>query len=208
MTEHASLAEALLAFQAEAMTLQATAINEGFKKKDGTPSKYVPLEELMTAVLPKLNEHGLVWLTMPCMAEGVPSLRYKLTHVTEDPAVFGQTIEGTMPLAIPAAASAQAQGSAITYARRYSMMAVLGLVAERDDDGQRAARRTPAAKPLLSGAQLDELRAACRGLKAQVIKTALTVRGIAHGPTPAQMFWFVTPEQFTDLCDELMAANR
>ena len=35
---------------------------------------------------------------------------------------------------------AQAQGSAITYARRYALMSMLGLVADTDDDGEAADR--------------------------------------------------------------------
>jgi len=40
----------------------------------------------------------------------------------------------------------QAQGSAVTYARRYAYMSVLGLVADEDDDGQRATQAVKAVK--------------------------------------------------------------
>ena len=40
----------------------------------------------------------------------------------------------------------QGQGSAVTYARRYSYCAALGIVADEDDDGQAASQPAPAAR--------------------------------------------------------------
>jgi hypothetical protein len=39
--------------------------------------------------------------------------------------------------------SPQAIGSAITYMRRYAISAVLGLIVEEDDDGNKASNPTP-----------------------------------------------------------------
>lgn len=130
MPEHDSLAAALLAFQAEAPTLQKDAINPHFK------NKYVSLDKLMNEVLPVLGKHGMIWLTKPSrFADDLtPSLAYKLIHVGT-----GESVEGEMPLMITKT-DPQGQGSAVTYARRYSMMAVLGLVANEDDDAKAATR--------------------------------------------------------------------
>lgn len=125
-----TLGEALLAVQVEAKAVQADAINEGFKR-NGKPSKYVPLETLMPAILPLLNKHGLIWITRPI--EG-PMLNYELLHVESD-----ESITGTMPLL--GVSNMQQLGGAITYARRQSLMAVLGLVAEKDDDGEKSSKR-------------------------------------------------------------------
>jgi|HubBroStandDraft_6_1064221.scaffolds.fasta_scaffold01839_24 hypothetical protein len=131
---HGCVEEALLAVQAEAPTLQKDAINPHFK------NKYVSLDTLMDAVLPILNKHGLVWVTMPSQdAEGRPVLRYRLIHAAGKSQAERNSIEGSMALMLTKQ-DPQGQGSAITYARRYSLMAVLGLVANEDDDAKAATR--------------------------------------------------------------------
>lgn len=204
MTEHKTLVEALLAFQASPPKLAKTATNPHFH------NKFVPLDGLMNQTLPVLAEHGLTWMTFPSQTEdGRPTLGYRLQHVS------GESVDGTMPLSIGDRVTPQAQGSAITYARRYAMMAVLGLVGDDDDDGNAASR--PAARATQANgngsqpptlAQLDELKTAARGLSGRDIKTALTVRGIAHGPSAVSMFINVPADQVQDLCDELMAVER
>lgn len=126
-----TLNAALLAFQAEAPALQRTALNPHFR------SRYVPLDELMGVVLPLLNKHGIVLAQTPCrMSEdAAPALTTRLTH-----AESGEYVEGTMPLLLTKS-DPQAQGAAITYARRYALMAMLGLVADEDDDGNAATPR-------------------------------------------------------------------
>ncbi len=59
--------------------------------------------------------------------------------------VSGNTIEGMLPLEPAKPRDPQSMGSAITYARRYAYMAILGIAAE-DDDGN-AASRKPKPKP-------------------------------------------------------------
>lgn len=129
-TQSNNLIGALLAVQGEAPKLQRSAINPAFR------SKYVTLDSLMEAILPVLNKNGLVWTALPCRDEGEPALNYRLVH-----APTGEALEGTMPLML-AKSDPQGQGSALTYARRYSIMAVLGLVADEDDDGNQASRPT------------------------------------------------------------------
>lgn len=98
----------------------------------------------MPPVLELLTKHGLVWITKPTLVPAqdgalLPALTYTLTH-----AESGHGISATMLLE-QAKRDPQGQGSAITYARRYALMAVLGLVADEDDDGNassRAPRRT------------------------------------------------------------------
>lgn len=129
---------ALLAVQAEAPTLQKSAINPHFS------SSYVPLDKLHEVVIPIINRNGLVWVTCPAVAEdSSPALQYRLVHVDS-----GESIDGLMPLVLDKA-TPQGQGSAITYSRRYALMAVLGLVSDSDDDGNAASghgRKAPARK--------------------------------------------------------------
>lgn len=129
MGESTGLLAAMLAVQAEAPTLKKTASNPAFKG-----SKYAPLDEVVETIGPILTAHGLVWTTKPSFNEAVgPTLRYKIAH-----APTGEEDEGEMPLLL-SKQDAQGQGSAITYARRYALCAYLNLVADDDDDGNRAA---------------------------------------------------------------------
>lgn len=126
--EPGSLLEAMLAVQAVAPKLKKSATNPHYK------SKFAPLDEIVEVVNPLLSEQGLVWTTLPSHNEAVgPTLRYKLSH-----APTGEYEAGEMPLLL-SKQDAQGQGSAITYARRYALCAVLNLVADDDDDGARAA---------------------------------------------------------------------
>jgi hypothetical protein len=131
-TKASNLAEALLAFQKDAPALQKDAVNPHFK------NDYISLDALMDAVLPVLNKHDLVVIQSPSYissSEGtVPSLHTIIQH-----APSGEKIEDSMPLFL-SKNDPQGQGSAITYARRYSLMAILGLVADNDDDGEAAVR--------------------------------------------------------------------
>lgn len=124
--------EALLAVQKETPALQKNGINPHFK------SKYITLENLMEQILPVLNKHGFIWLTFPTIDNNEPALLYELVYTPT-----GEKSHGTMLLQSRSVAP-QDQGSAITYARRYSLMAVLGLVADEDDDGQKANEVTKA----------------------------------------------------------------
>jgi hypothetical protein len=105
--------------------------------------KYLTLEKLMDAVLPLLNKHGLVWVTRPSFNRlgddrMAPILEYELVHRNAGSQIApSERVLGSMPLMLDKPTSQQL-GSAITYARRYSLCAVLGIVADEDDDGAKA----------------------------------------------------------------------
>lgn len=131
-----ALAKALLMVQQEAPKLQESGVNPHFH------SKFVPLEKVMETVLPILNAHQLVLVQTPAHIDGTPALRTSITH-TET----GEEVSGLMPLAIDKP-TPQAQGSALTYAKRYAVMSMLCLVGDKDDDGEAAsapARQSQAA---------------------------------------------------------------
>lgn len=127
MTDTAGLLQAMLAVQSEAPTLKKSKTNPHFK------SKFAPLDEIVETINPILHKHGLVWSTSPSFSDVGPTLKYELEH-----APTGEAKRGEMPLLL-SKQDAQGQGSAITYARRYALCAVLNLVADEDDDGARAA---------------------------------------------------------------------
>jgi len=99
---------------------------------------FADLADVTAAVMPKLAELGLSFSAMPTLSEdGRFVLRYLLRHTS------GDSDGGDYPLPDPTRASAQEIGSAITYARRYSLTAVTGLAPGGEDDDGKAASRKP-----------------------------------------------------------------
>jgi hypothetical protein len=82
----------------------------------------------------------------------------------------GEQMEGTMLLQA-AKNDPQGQGSAITYAKRYALMALCGLSADEDDDGNKASQpprrraASSAATGVITGAQQKRLFAIARDRK-------------------------------------------
>lgn len=101
--------------------------------------KYADLSSVLDAVTPALSENGLTLVQPMTLSEGILILETCLFHAS------GQWIGGTYP--VPMASKAQELGSAITYGRRYSITALLGIVAEDDDDGAAASQDRPERKP-------------------------------------------------------------
>lgn len=129
-TPKGTLFQALRDFQADAPDIPLDSSNPHFK------SKFASLPSVSRIVRPKLAEHGLVWTTMPSQdGEGRPTLKYKLAH-----AASGECEAGEMPLLL-IKSDPQGLGSALTYARRYALLSVLGLVGDDDDDGNHGSGR-------------------------------------------------------------------
>jgi hypothetical protein len=125
------LATALSAAQGEFETVSKTADNPFFK------SKYADLAAVVKAASPILAKHGLSVVQLPGYEDGVDVLTTRLLHSS------GEWIESTGRMLLTKQDS-QGWGSAVTYARRYSYSAALGLVTEVDDDGNAASAPAPA----------------------------------------------------------------
>lgn len=119
------LAPALVALQADLVPVAKSASNPFFK------SKYAPLNEVMASVQPLLAKHKLAVSQFLTNLNGDSAMRTILLHES------GQYIEDVQPLLL-VKQDPQSQGSATTYARRYGVMSVLGVVADEDDDGNKA----------------------------------------------------------------------
>lgn len=99
-------------------------------------SKYADLLAVWDACREALTQNGLsVSQLADTDAEGKAVLETILMHES------GEWIKGRLPL-LSVKADPQAQGSAITYARRYSLSAIIGLCTEEDDDAGAAMERT------------------------------------------------------------------
>jgi hypothetical protein len=135
------LATALNQAQAEFASVPKDSVNPFFK------SKYAALPEVVKTAGPVLGAHGLSVSQFVGREGGNDTLTTVLLHAS------GQFISSTMRLHL-AKMDAQGQGSAITYARRYSYMAVLGLVADDDDDGAAASgTQSPRQSPVFQQAK-------------------------------------------------------
>ena len=146
------IAGALAAFGAEATNPPQTRTAQVQTKAGGSYSYgYADLADVLAHVRPALAAHGLT-LTQEviCRPEKV-GVKTSLFHSS------GEFID-YRPLWLPAPAEAtpQAYGSAITYARRYSLLAALNLASASDDDGAGSGRPAGSGKPRPSGKTATE----------------------------------------------------
>lgn len=98
-------------------------------------SAYAPLDEVVEAVTPALLENGIFPTQQTEVGESCTILHTRFLHIS------GQWIGSTYPVH-PIKSDPQAEGSALTYARRYALMALAGIAPEDDDDGEKAADAT------------------------------------------------------------------
>ena len=128
-----AIASAFVKAQADFGPALKTNTNPHFK------SKYAGLDACVEAVIDALHKHGigLMQRTMPC--ESGVAVETVFIHTS------GETLSSG-PLQVPASKQdPQGYGSALTYARRYSLMAACGIAPE-DDDGNAASKQTSYAK--------------------------------------------------------------
>jgi hypothetical protein len=123
-----------------ATALAAAQINMGKALKKGSNhhfgSKYAELGSVMDACLPALNERGIAVIQ--------PTGENEFGRFVETIFIHGESGEQLscrVPL-IVGKNDMQGYGSAVTYARRYGLMAMAGIAAD-DDDGNAAAKAAP-----------------------------------------------------------------
>lgn len=116
--------------------LAAQKAQEAVKKANTNPafkSKYADLAGVVEAVVPALNEAGIAYMQLPTNDGELVGVTTILIHES------GATCTGTLHMK-PAKADPQGVGSAITYARRYALLAITGAAPE-DDDGAAASTK-------------------------------------------------------------------
>jgi len=114
-------------------------------------SKFADLPEVRNTVTPTLTANGIAAVQTLDVLDGQPCVVTRLLHVS------GQWIESVCP--IPAGKNMQEMGSAITYARRYSLSAICGIAADEDDDANTVSQPAAAAPPKGYAEWLKELDA-------------------------------------------------
>jgi hypothetical protein len=130
-TVHATLAAALAAAQGEMKPAAKTREVVVTMKSGGQYAySYAEFGAVVESVRLPLSRNGLAW-TQPIAQEGTKiTVRTVLMH-----GLSGQTLDSGPLTASAASPGPQDIGSVISYLRRYSLMALLG-VATEDDDGQ------------------------------------------------------------------------
>ena len=110
-------------FQSELPLITKSANNPFYK------SKYATLDAIQLTIQPLLKKHGLFYI-QNINEDGLYTTIYTID---------GEKIEsGRYPLTL---GDAQKTGSAITYAKRYALVAFLGIiVGDEDDDGNEASK--------------------------------------------------------------------
>jgi len=136
------LAAALSKAQGEMQAAIKDKINPFFK------SSYADLGSVWDAARPVLSKYGLCVMQTTEMTPDIS----RIIMVTTLAHTSGQWMKSYLPLN-PSKNDSQGIGAALTYLRRYSLSAIVGVVCDDDDDGETAAGRgkqqnqPPAPKP-------------------------------------------------------------
>lgn len=122
------IAPAIIKAQSEMGNARKGSTNPFFK------SKYADLNSIREAVMPALHENGIAVLQPTIHLDNRNFVETILIHTS------GETYSGLTEIISSKPNDPQAQGSAISYARRYGLQSILNIGAE-DDDGEHAVSR-------------------------------------------------------------------
>lgn len=161
-----NIATALLKAQTEMSNPKKGATNPFFK------SKYADLNAVREAVIPILNANGIVVVQPIVNIENKNFVQTILLHES------GEKMESLTEIIYNKVNDAQAQGSGISYARRYSLQSFVCVGAD-DDDGQKAVQPAPATKEKKLATRDNLIKAKTSGYTFEQVKK----------------FYITTPEQ-------------
>jgi len=177
------IAKAFIKAQSEMRTPKKGNSNPFFK------SKYADLNSVLEAVLEALHNNGIAILQPTVFIEGKSFVNTVLLHES------GERLEGFTEILFSKPNDAQAQGSGITYARRYGLQSICGVGAE-DDDGNKAIQQPKKETPILTSENFNKaLGADEKGISA-TLKAITEKRLIA------------TTEQILELENQLSILNQ
>ncbi len=138
------IAKALSKMQGEMKSVPKDSTNPFFKMR------YASIDAVWDTIRKPLSANGLSVIQTTYEQEGKIFLETMLLHTS------GEWFKGYLPInAIKS--DPQAIGSAITYARRYSLSAILGVSADDDDDGEEATGHGKDANKQVSQKVVDEI---------------------------------------------------
>lgn len=122
----------------------------GLTKNEDNPffkSKFAGLNQVLDMIKPVLALNNFILYQIPVYREGKNILKTVVRHIS------GEVLESEIELVAKDSTDPQKLGSAITYMRRYSLVAMFNLQAE-DDDGNSASGND---KPSLSSDKQREM---------------------------------------------------
>lgn len=151
---------------------------EGALKDRNNPafkSKYADLSSVVEAVKPALAAHGLFFVQLTHEQQGGVCIETVVGHESGEKFSFGK-------LFVPAGKQdAQGYGSALTYARRYSLMTAFGVCPE-DDDGNKAVETTPQRQAPATSAPAAHINAQqLAKIQAEIDRTGTDTQAICKG---------------------------
>lgn len=157
-----TIAEALARAQAQIRPAVKDSVNPHFK------SKYADLSAVMEACRGPLSENGLSIVQTTDFDRDDVWIVTTLLHTS------GEKISGRYPLR-PVKNDPQGFGSAFTYAKRYTISALVGVVADEDDDGNAASKpngngngHAPTNGGKITALQVDTLRGMAANANADI----------------------------------------
>jgi len=131
-----NISESLIKAQAEFGTLP--------KDKSGYGYKYTDIDTVISYVRPILAKNGLGFMQTLATVDGKSAMTTRVLHTS------GEWLEDTVVLpdvVLAKTNAAQNMGASITYMRRYSLCAVLGISADEDTDAVVEVKSVEPAKP-------------------------------------------------------------
>jgi len=171
---------------------KAQGMIEGAKKSSANPffkSKYADLAEVWDACREPLASNGLSVVQSPSVKEGYVSISTLLMHES------GQWIKDQLEMKL-LDDKPQTVGSLITYGRRYSLSAMVGVSPEDDDgnmangNGQARQHQVTPPVPKITGAQLAELTTMVASSKSTVEAFSAHLKVPSLSQLPAASFEF------------------
>jgi hypothetical protein len=127
-----NIAAAFVKAQKEFGPALKSAVNPAFQR-NGKGGRYADLASCVEAVIDALNKHGIALMQQNVECNDGVIVQTMFVHESGETIYSGQ-------LHVPAAKQdPQGYGSALTYARRYSLMTACGIAPE-DDDGNAAVK--------------------------------------------------------------------
>jgi hypothetical protein len=135
-----ALLESLSKFNKDCPPIKKDSSNPFFR------SNYAKLDAIQVHIHPHLLKAGLVVTQVNVSIEGNPFVKSTVWEVKS-----GESLDSIFPIVV-SKNTPQEYGSAVSYAKRYSLSGLLNLVIEDEDDDGNAASQTPKAddKPWLN----------------------------------------------------------
>lgn len=126
------ITKALINFQSHLKPVSKDSTNPFFK------SKYASMEAIWESIRKPLADNGLAVSQLPQVHDTQIALTTLLLHTS------GEWLSSDLLVTPGKQNDAQSVGSALTYARRYALSAILGICSEEDDDAEATTRRDKA----------------------------------------------------------------